>query len=129
MNTPRNVIIIDDDYIDNFITDKLIRIKYPEANTTIFQDIPRALQFIDNLEVGHQRYVLMLDLYMDPNSMAWSFLDIFEQLPKAKQSSFDIYMMSCSCEKRDVDRAKEYKTIRHFFEKPISEGQLHQIFA
>ncbi len=126
MNT--NIIIVDDDYIDNFIANKLIHVRYPQIRTIIFENIFKALRFIKQLEIKQQRYILMLDLYVEPD-WAWDFLDTFEQLPQTKQSAFDIYMMSCSCEKKSIDKAKEFKTIKAYFEKPIKDEQLSQMLA
>jgi response regulator of citrate/malate metabolism len=118
------LIIVDDDGLDNFITNKLINAKYPQTTIISFQSMTKAFDFVKHLDIVEQRYILLLDLYIAPH-LAWDFLEAFEQLPQDFQSAFDIYMMSSSPEQKNVDKAAEYKIVKDFFKKPIREEQLY----
>ncbi len=118
------IIIVDDDGLDNFITNKLINAKYPQTTTISFQSISKALDFVKQLEVTSEKYILLLDLYIAPD-WAWDFLEVFEQLPVSFQAAFEVYMMTSSPEQKNIDKAKHYKTVKDFFKKPIREEQLY----
>jgi len=114
------IVLIDDDPISTFITEKLIsrNVKEP-CQFYKYQSAKIALQEIYSIKPNY----LFLDLNM-PGMTGWDFLDSFNsELNEAK-----IYILSSSVDERDISKASGYSIVKDYFSKPLIKKYIKSIF-
>lgn len=115
------IVLIDDDPISTFVTEKLIHknIRLPYKIFT-FDNAREALEEISNIEPNY----LFLDLNM-PEMTGWDFLERFSP----KQDNPEIYILSSSVDERDISKASEYKHVKKYLSKPLIKQYIKSIFG
>jgi CheY-like chemotaxis protein len=115
------IVLIDDDPISTFVTEKLIHknIKIP-CQIFTFDNAIEALQNIYKIEPNY----LFLDLNM-PEMTGWDFLEEFE--PNNKNP--EIYILSSSVDERDISKAGEYSQVKKYLSKPLIKQYIKLIFG
>lgn len=109
-STGKNILIIDDDPIINFVTTTTFR-KYDEGLSTIEYTSPEAgLEYLLNKKID----ILLLDLNM-PLLSGWEILDKITE----HQLKIDVYIVTSSISEYDRDRADTYKCVKKFISKPL----------
>ena len=117
----KNIILIDDDEINNFIVPKLIKTIYPEIEVKKFIDPFEALYKLTEAEITPQTIVL-LDLNM-PLMDGWQFL---EQLAERKLTC-KVFILTSSENPFDLELSKKNELVKGFFTKPITVENVNQM--
>lgn len=114
------IVLIDDDPISTFITEKLIfnNIKVP-CTIFKFQNAMEALKDISSICPNY----LFLDLNM-PEMTGWDFLEEFE--PKTYKP--EVYILSSSVDERDINKANNYSLVKKYLSKPLIKNYIKTIF-
>lgn len=115
------IILIDDDPISTFVTEKLIHknIKIPCEIFTF----DNARDALSNVEKIRPKY-LFLDLNM-PEMTGWDFLEEFN--PQYEDP--EIYILSSSVDERDIKKANQYKQVKRYLSKPLIKQYIKSIFG
>lgn len=115
-----NIVLIDDDPISTFITEKLIfrNIKIP-YQLFKFESAIDALKDIYNIKPNY----LFLDLNM-PEMSGWDFLENFNY----SKNNPEIYILSSSVDERDIKRASKYRQVKKYLSKPLIKQSIKNIF-
>ncbi|MEP1260561.1 response regulator, partial [Algoriphagus sp.] len=100
------IVLIDDDPISTFVTEKLIsrNVKEP-CQFYKYQSARAALQEIYTIRPNY----LFLDLNM-PEMTGWDFLDSFN----SDQNEAQIYILSSSVDERDISKASGYSVVKDY---------------
>src|SRR5690606_11127607 len=116
-----NIVLIDDDPISTFITEKLIfkNIRIP-VQILKFESAIDALKEIYNIKPHY----LFLDLNM-PEMSGWDFLEIFNY----EKSKPEIYILSSSVDERDIKRASHYRQVKNYLPQPLIKQAIKNIFS
>ena len=116
-----NIVLIDDDPISTFITEKLIfkNIRIP-VQIFKFESAIDALKEIYNIKPHY----LFLDLNM-PEMSGWDFLESFNY----EKNSPEIYILSSSVDERDIKRASHYRQVKNYLSKPLIKQAIKSIFS
>ncbi|GAB2501498.1 MAG: response regulator [Cytophagales bacterium] len=114
------IVLIDDDPISTFVTEKLIskNVKEP-CQFYKYQSARRALEEIDSINPNY----LFLDLNM-PEMTGWDFLDNFHP----RDTDAQIYILSSSVDERDISKASQYQIVRDYLSKPLIKKYIKSIF-
>lgn len=114
------IVLIDDDPISTFVTEKLIskNVKEP-CQFYKYQSAKRALEEITDLKPNY----LFLDLNM-PEMNGWDFLDKFQ--PQDEDAR--IYILSSSVDERDISKASQYRIVKDYLSKPLIKKYIKHIF-
>ncbi len=114
------IVLIDDDPISTFVTEKLIskNIKVP-CRFFKYQSAIEALKDISSI---HPNY-LFLDLNM-PEMTGWDFLEEFE--PTSYKP--EVYILSSSVDERDINKANNYALVKKYLSKPLIKKYIKNIF-
>ncbi len=131
VNNSRNIIVVDDDPVSVQICNMVFKRTMPAAKILVFENGFVALKWINGERSMHSindYYVLLLDLNM-PVVDGWGFLTDFEILAEDIQKKFHIYIMTSSDEDKDIERAKQFQSIKGFHLKPLTHKIINQIFA
>lgn len=114
------IVLIDDDPISTFVTEKLIsrNVKEP-CQFYKYQSARAALQEIYSIKPNY----LFLDLNM-PEMTGWDFLDSFN----SDQNEAQIYILSSSVDERDINKASGYSVVKDYLSKPLIKKYIQSIF-
>lgn len=115
------IVLIDDDPISTFVTEKLIsrNVKEP-CKFYKYQSARAALQEIYSIRPNY----LFLDLNM-PEMTGWDFLDSFN----SDQNEAQIYILSSSVDERDISKASGYSVVKDYLSKPLIKKYIKSIFS
>ncbi|CAM4021458.1 response regulator [Gillisia limnaea] len=110
------VLIIDDDSIVLFIQEKMLK-KYGITDAPIsFQDARKAIDFL-KIQKSGDIFLILLDINM-PGMNGWDVLDVIREM-EISEKVF-VFMVTSSIDNYDKEKAKNYKNVISFIEKPIS---------
>lgn len=114
------IVLIDDDAISTFVTEKLIskNVKEP-CKFYKFQSAKTALKEIAGIRPNY----LFLDLNM-PEMDGWDFLDHFHP----ENDDAQIYILSSSVDQRDINKASQYELVKDYLSKPLIKKYIKLIF-
>ncbi len=128
---PVNIMLVDDDEINNFITVKLIRKAYPDAVISTFLNgllaIERLKELLQNFSDNIPDYIL-LDINM-PIMNGWEFLEAYKNLNLDIDKKLTIYILSSSVFSNDIDKAKSYQSVANFISKPLNLEAIKEVFS
>jgi CheY-like chemotaxis protein len=127
-----NIMLIDDNKIDLFITKKIIENAAMESCVRTFERASSAINFLKIFEKKKEHQdvfipeVILLDINM-PEMNGFQFLKEFSKLENLRDKSIKIYMLSSSTNIHDVIKIKSEKHCVGFISKPLTNKSLNQI--
>lgn len=123
-------ILIDDNEIDLFFHDKLLRYQAISNNIIPFNNAQQALEFLtsnlDQAEVPET--IILLDIQM-PEMDGFDFLRHFERYPARIKSRCHIIMVSSSLDFGDISRANANTLVLRLLKKPLNTKELKEIIS
>ncbi len=128
---PVNIMLVDDDEINNFITVKLIRKAYPDSVITTYLNGRLAIDKIKNILEYNPENIpdyILLDINM-PVMNGWEFLEEYKVLNLDPDKKITIYILSSSVFSNDVDKAKSYESVANFISKPLNLEAIKEVFS
>lgn len=117
-----HILIIDDDEVSNFLTERAITSNWDWKVSTVSNGI-RALEF---LKQNSQPDVILLDLNM-PLLNGIEFLEKLESTYNKITSK--IYILSTSNRKDDIQSASKYNCVNGYIEKPLEADKLRELLS
>jgi CheY-like chemotaxis protein len=124
--------LIDDNKIDLFVSQKTIEILDPNVEFKTFTKATSAiaylkiLDFVKDFNTLFVPNVILLDINM-PEMNGFQFLRELEQINIVKKHYIDIFMLSSSSCPQDVIKAKNHKLCKDYFNKPLTTDILKEI--
>ena len=120
MSKFRQILIIDDDEVCNFVTRYTLEpLKVCEEIITLL-NTRQAIDYFDRSKNGLSDLVL-LDINM-PMINGFDFLEWYQKSQHSGKTKFIMY--TTSIRKEDRNRASQYKDVIGYIEKPISERKI-----
>ncbi|QEC76991.1 response regulator [Mucilaginibacter ginsenosidivorax] len=124
-NPYKTCLLIDDNYIDNFVTRKVLEASN-FAETIVVRQSPT--EAIDSLRFGIiTPDVIFLDIRM-PTMSGFEFLREFDLLDIDKKN-IKIFMLSSSLDPVDMKQSASNKYITQFIHKPLTLKALEELSA
>lgn len=122
-----NVILIDDDYVNNYITCQLIKRLNATERITIFSNGHDALNHMLGLSLNEISLpkLILLDIHM-PVMDGYEFLEGFKKLNLKTQSSSKVVVLTSSNRRADMEKMKVLG-VNYFFNKPLTESMVAEI--
>ncbi|WP_339717301.1 response regulator [Cyclobacterium amurskyense] len=115
------IVLIDDDPVSIFVTEKLISKNILEPFKVFsFNNATDALKDINNIRPDY----LFLDINM-PEINGWDFLEMFKPVKKNPE----IYILSSSIDETDISKAKQYDKVKNYLTKPLIKQYIKLIFG
>ncbi len=123
MTSYKTCLLIDDNYIDNFVTSRLLE-SCKFADTVIVQQ--SSADAIEALRDGSlSPDVIFLDLRM-PVMDGFQFLQEYEKL-NINKDKIKVFMLSSSLDPADLRRSNANKYITQFVHKPLTKKVLEEL--
>ena len=119
----KTCLLIDDNYIDNFVTSRLLENSKFADNVIIQQSSAEAIEALRDGVVTPD--VIFLDLRM-PVMDGFEFLQEYDKLDIAKDD-IKVFMLSSSLDPTELRRSLDNKYITQFLHKPLTKKILEDI--
>jgi CheY-like chemotaxis protein len=116
-------LLIDDNYIDNFVTRRLLESSNFAQNIIVSESPTDAIKQLGDGTVKPD--VIFLDIRM-PLMTGFEFLDAYDKLPIDKTVT-KIFLLSSSFDPTDIKRSSDNKYITHFIHKPLTHKILEEL--
>ena len=120
--------IIDDDMVSQFAIKYKIGQSYPNNRVSTFYSVQEALDALKSCMNGKKEFPqkVLLDLGL-PVLTGWHFLVELEKF-RGSIAPFEIYIVSAFSNSTDRQRAKNHSLVKGYFEKPLDNFAVEQIF-
>ncbi|MFA6945330.1 MAG: response regulator [Pedobacter sp.] len=124
----KNVLLIDDSYIDNLINHKILDNGNFAESIKVIESPREAFAYIRDLylEGNELPEVIFLDLRM-PLMNGFEFLKALLELPDLKPGKIKIYVLTSSLDPKDIRKVKENQLVSKFIGKPLTSQILQEI--
>lgn len=117
-------LLIDDNYIDNFVTRKILESGNFADNIIVIQSAYDAIDALRDGSVNPD--VIFLDIRM-PQMSGFEFLQAFETLEMDNKERVKIFMLSSSLDPTDMNSSKGNKYVAQFVHKPLTHQALEEL--
>jgi CheY-like chemotaxis protein len=119
----KTCLLIDDNYIDNFVTRKILEGSNFVETIIVVRS---ATEAINSLRDGIVKPdVIFLDVRM-PLMGGFEFLEEYDKL-KIDKSNIKIFMLSSSLDPLDMRKSSDNKYITQFIHKPLTQKALEEL--
>lgn len=124
----KELVVIDDDPINNFICRKMIEEIGGDFIIRSFESATEGLQYLmaqSEHEEGYPTHI-MLDLNM-PQYNGWEFLSDYERLNLHHKHQACLYVVSSTIMKDEIERARKLSFVTDFISKPLTVYKLKKL--
>lgn len=119
-------LLIDDNYIDNFVTRRILESGHFAEQIIVRQSPAEAITSLREGSIKPD--VIFLDIRM-PLMNGFEFLQEYDKLDAESKSAEKIFMLSSSLDPNDFKRSTENKYITQFIHKPLTHKILEELSA
>jgi CheY-like chemotaxis protein len=128
MSKFRNVLLVDDNEIDNFINERIIASSGFCEKAVVKNSADGALNYLREISGDEQKIpdIIFLDLNM-PIKDGFGFLEEFAQLDPSIRNKSKVIVLSSSISPEDINRASTNPHVFKYINKPLSEKYLEAI--
>jgi CheY-like chemotaxis protein len=117
-------LLIDDNYIDNFVTRKILEGGNFAEKIIVVRS---ATEAITELTAGNIKPdVIFLDVRM-PLMSGFEFLEEYDQISSLDKGNIKIFMLSSSLDPLDMRKSTDNKYITQFIHKPLTQKALEEL--
>jgi CheY-like chemotaxis protein len=119
-------LLIDDNYIDNFVTRRILESGDFTEQVIVSQSATEAISSLKSGQVKPD--VIFLDIRM-PMMGGFEFLQEYDKLEIEGKKGIKIFMLSSSLDPTDLRKSTNNKYITQFVHKPLTQKTLDELCA
>lgn len=121
MNKPELILLIDDDEINNFINEAILKLSVTDTRIISYLDPIKANQFLlEDYIHNPVPAIIFLDINM-PQMSGWEILENLEKHIDIVKESLSVFMISSSIDSSDRDKSLKSSLVKDFVSKPLSK--------
>lgn len=122
-------LIIDDDHLSNIISENSIFKNGIAEQIKSLLSVESAIEFLESL-VGSTAFpdLIFLDIHFPTDQDGWDFLEHFSEAFEDKQQNLQLYLLTSSISKKDIEKATAYKMVEGFISKPLTKEKILNLF-
>ncbi len=121
-------VIIDDQEMSIFLTSFILTEAKFTEDITSYSVAEEALAVLLREEAANLPRIIFLDLNM-PHMSGWEFLEALNPHKQRFHGRCQIYILTSSLDKADMDKSKDYELVYGFIHKPINSEDIELILA
>lgn len=122
------IMLIDDNKIDNFFHERVIRKSNAAKEIIAIESGQAALDYIKSGKEKLQPELIFLDINM-PGMDGWEFIEHYKQLDESLQKAMIVVMLTTSENPDDIARAKTEGLLSDFKSKPLTKEMLEDVIT
>jgi CheY-like chemotaxis protein len=124
----KELVVIDDDPINNFICKKMIEEISCDFKIRSFESAEEGLAYLSSLDESSNEYPthIMLDLNM-PQYNGWQFLSDYQKLNLHQTHQASLYVVSSTILRDEIEKVKQLSFVTDFISKPLTVYKLKQL--
>lgn len=128
MKKIKNICVIDDDKIFQYLTHRVITDTHLVKEIEIFSNGLDAIHFLESVSLDKKKLpdIILLDLFM-PVMDGWAFLNEYVELQSKLAKKIPIYIVSSSIDPIDIQKSKSINSVIDFIVKPMTKEIFLQI--
>ena len=121
-------LLIDDNFIDNMINEKILRTCDFAEEIIIKQSCESAINYLHDLDKNNKNLpeIIFLDIRM-PFKTGFDFLVEFQEIQSPNKQDVKIVMLSSSLDPNDHKKVNEFNNVTDFLGKPLTTELLKNI--
>jgi CheY-like chemotaxis protein len=123
-NHYKTCLLIDDNYIDNFVTRRILESSNFADKVIVSQSATEAIDLLQKGSVMPD--VIFLDIRM-PLMGGFEFLQEYDKIDISNKKDIKIFMLSSSLDPTDMRKSMNNKYITNFIHKPLTQKALDEI--
>lgn len=123
-NHYKTCLLIDDNYIDNFVTRRILESGNFADKIVVSNSATAAIESLRAGKIAPD--VIFLDIRM-PMMGGFEFLQEYDKLNIENKQDIKIFMLSSSLDPTDMKKSVNNKYITHFIHKPLTQKALDDI--
>jgi len=123
-NHYKTCFLIDDNYIDNFVTRRILESSNFAETVIVSQSATEAIESLRSGKVVPD--VIFLDIRM-PQMGGFEFLQEYDKIDIENKNGIKIFMLSSSLDPTDLKKSVNNKYITNFIHKPLTLKALDEI--
>ena len=123
-NCFKTCLLIDDNYIDNFVTRKILEASSFAEKIIVVRTATDAINALRDGSIKPD--VIFLDVRM-PMMGGFEFLEEYENIDIDNKSGIKIFMLSSSLDPLDMRKSSDNKYITQFIHKPLTQKALEEL--
>ncbi|AFL85093.1 CheY-like receiver domain-containing protein [Belliella baltica DSM 15883] len=124
------ILLIDDDPIINFVTNRFLRKAGYQNEIIKFEHSLEGFDYVKavltSFDLGPCSVLIFLDINM-PVLNGWGFLEQFEKLPAKAKEVFRIVILTSSYDPKDIKMANDDKNVSGYVVKPLSIFRIGEV--
>ena len=120
----KTCLLIDDNYIDNFVTRKILENGNFADHIIVYQSANEAIKALQAGTIKPE--VIFLDIRM-PQMSGFEFLQEFEGIEMHNKDVVKIFMLSSSLDPTDLSKSLNNKYVAQFIHKPLTHEALEEL--
>ncbi len=127
MKKIKNLMIIDDDELNNYITGKIIEHAQLAEKVQCYISARKALAYLQANSYnqrGDYPEIILLDLSMYGMN-GWEFLDQYEMINPEYTGKIHLFILASSI--IEQERSKNYASVKDYFTKPLTMNNIEKI--
>ncbi len=124
----KNILLIDDEEINLFILQNLLRLSGIESEITFFNTSRKGINYLQNLVEKKDKFpdLILLDIEM-PVMNGWDFLEDYKRINRSYTYESKVIIFTTSIVEQDIIRARSYEEVADFVNKPMTVEMLKTI--
>jgi len=119
----KTCLLIDDNYIDNFVTKKILEVSKFAEQIVVVRSADEAINSLRDGTVKPD--VIFLDIRM-PFMSGFEFLEAYDKIDIDKKN-IKIFMLSSSLDPLDIRKSLDNKYITQFIHKPLTQKAIEEL--